>query len=284
LDIVNNGVNPRQKLMRWRTFSYVFLFWVGYALLVGVEARGALTGMLPQHWQQILSRCQLLVFGTLTALGALALTALLVRCEKIGLADVGAAIHCRSPLKFALGFLIGLTLFAMNFIIIYTVTGTRWVWAPEASIGGVILVLFGFVAGSCAEELGFRGYPLRRLEKVFGLWIAQAIVAMTFIFYHVALGWPWANAILGTGAGSLLFGMAAIASRGLAIPIGLHAAWNFADWTIGGKESAGLWKSVTEHGRPSFLPSEISFLAVTGLGIVVFSLWHQRNIKRELIV
>src|SRR6185437_9451177 len=163
-----NGANPKQKPMRWRTFSYVFLFWVGYALLVGVEASGALTGMLPQHWQRILSCCQLLVFGTLTALGALALTGLLVRCEKIGLADVGAAIHRRSPFKFALGFLIGLTLFAMNFAIIYAVTGTRWVWAPEAGIGGTIIVLFGFVAGSCAEELGFRGYPLRRLEQLFG--------------------------------------------------------------------------------------------------------------------
>jgi membrane protease YdiL (CAAX protease family) len=113
------------------------------------------------------------------------------------LADVGADLHRRSPLKFTLGFLFGLTLVVMNFTIIYAVTGTRWVWAPEASFGGTIIVLIGFVAGSCGEELGFRGYPLRRLEQVFGLWMAQAIVAMAFIFYHVALGWPWTNAILG---------------------------------------------------------------------------------------
>lgn len=271
------------KTKRFGILFYVLLFWVGYALLVGVEASGALTGMLPQHWQQILFPCQLIVFGTLTSLGALALTRLSVRCEKIGLADVGADLHRRSPLKFTLGFLIGLTLVAMNFTIIYAVTGTRWVWAPEASFWGMIIVLFGFVAGSCGEELGFRGYPLRRLEQVFGLWMAQAIVAVAFIFYHVALGWPWTNTILGTAAGSLLFGMAAIASRGLAVPIGLHAAWNFGDWTIGGKGSVGLWKSVTEHGRSPFVPSEISFLAVTGLGILVFSLWHRRNLQREWI-
>jgi len=239
--------------------------------------------MLPQHWQQVLSRCQLLVFGTLTAFGALVLTGLLVRREKIGLADVGAALHRRSPLKFALGCLIGLALVALNFTITYAVLGKRWVWAPEGSIGGTIAVLLGFVAGSCAEELGFRGYPLRRLEQEFGLWMAQAIVAAVFIFYHVALGWPWANAILGTGAGSLLFGMAAIASRGLAVPIGLHAAWNFVDWSIGGKGSAGLWKSVAEHGHSSCVPSEITFLAVTGLGILFFSLWHRRNQQRGLV-
>jgi membrane protease YdiL (CAAX protease family) len=116
------------------------------------------------------------------------------------------------------------------------------------------------------------------------LWMAQMIVAMAFIFYHVALGWPWANAILGTGAGSLLFGMAAIASRGLAVPIGLHAAWNFVDWAMGGKGSDGLWKPVAKHGSFSFVLGEISLLAVTGLGMLLFSLWHQRNLQRELIV
>lgn len=240
--------------------------------------------MLPQHWQQVMSRCQLLVFGTLTAFGALAITGLLVRCEKIGLADVGAAICRRSPLKFALGFLIGLILIAMNVAISYAVIGTRWVWAPEAtSIGGATVVLLGFVAGSCAEELGFRGYPLQRLKPVLGLWMAQIFVAVAFIVYHVALGWPWANAILGTGAGSLLFGMATIASRGLAVPIGLHAAWNFVDWAMGGKGSAGLWKPVTEHGSSPSAPTEISFLAVTGLGILFFLLWHRRNQQRGVV-
>lgn len=74
--------------------------------------------------------------------------------------------------------------------------------------------------------------------KVFGLRIVVdgvAVVGGAFIFYHVALCWPLANAILATGAGSLFFGMAAIASRTLG-PIGLHAAWNFVDWTIGGKD------------------------------------------------
>lgn len=192
--------------------------------------------MLPKRWQQILLPWQLVVFGTVTSLGAFALTVLLVRREKIGLKNVGAALCPRSPLKFAVGLLIGLTLVGMNVATISLVTGVRWVWAPETGFGGTIMILVGFVAGACAEELGFRGYPLRRLELAFGLWIAQAIVAAAFILYHVSVGWPWVNALLGTGVGSLLFGMAAIASRGLALPIGLHTAWNFADWTTGGKD------------------------------------------------
>ena len=276
------GAIPDRFSSHWRMVNHVLLFWAGYALLVGVEASGALTGMLPQYWQQILFPSQLMVFGLLTSLGALALTNQFVRWERISLADVGAALRRHSLFKFMCGFLIGLILVAMNFTIIYAINGARWAWAPAATFPGVMMVLFGFVAGSCGEELGFRGYPLRRLELIYGLWVAQAIVAVAFIFYHVALGWPWASAILGTGAGSLLFGMATVASRGLAVPIGLHAAWNFGDWMMGGKGSAGLWQPVTNHNHSSFLVGEISLLAVTGLGILGFSRWHRRNLRRTV--
>ena len=61
-------------------------------------------------------------------------------------------------------------------------------------------------------------------------------------------GATWGNAILGAFTGSLLFGMAALAMRGLAVPIGLHTAWNFGQWTLGEKETSGLWRPVVEQG------------------------------------
>lgn len=44
------------------------------------------------------------------------------------------------------------------------------------------------------------------------------------------------------------FGAAAMRTHGLAVPIGLHAAWNFGDAMLGGKGTAGLWKPVVEAG------------------------------------
>jgi hypothetical protein len=53
----------------------------------------------------------------------------------------------------------------------------------------------------------------------------------------------------GAGMGALLFGMAAIATRGLAVPIGVHAAWNFGDqMRSGGGKTTGFWKAVVEDG------------------------------------
>lgn len=276
---MNKSLNPGEPSSRWRTFGYVLLFWSGYALLL--LGSGMLWGMMPRHWQQILlPPWQLMVFGPVISLGAMILTVLLVRRDKIGLVDVGVALRQRSPVRFMVGFLLGLVLVALNFGIVSLTTGMRLMWAPEASFAAVMITLVSFCAGACGEELGFRGYPLRRLERACGLWSAQAMVAVAFAIYHLWVGVPWMNALVATGVGSLLFGMAAIASRGLALPIGLHAAWGFGGWTMGGK---GFWKAVSQEGRSSDGGISISYLAVAGLGFLAFWLWHQRNLKRKLI-
>lgn len=57
------------------------------------------------------------------------------------------------------------------------------------------------------------------------------------------------NALFGAFVGSILFGMAALTTRGLAVPIGVHAAWNFGEWIVGEKEIPGLWKPVIPGGH-----------------------------------
>jgi len=42
--------------------------------------------------------------------------------------------------------------------------------------------------------------------------------------------------------------MAALATKGLALPIGLHAAWNIGDWARGGKGTGG-------YGTRSSIPA-----------------------------
>jgi uncharacterized protein len=278
-NIMKESTNLGETSGRWQIFGYVILFWAGYALLL--VGSGLLSGMVPQAWQQILlPHWQLLVFGPVISLGAIILTVLLVRRENISLEEVGGALRHRSPVMFIVGFLFGLILVALNFGIVSLTTGMRLTWAPEANFAATMITLASFCAGACGEELGFRGYPLRRLKRAFGLWSAQTIVAVVFALYHVWVGWPWISAFVGTGVGSLLFGMAAIASRGLALPIGLHAAWGFGGWTIGGK---GFWKVVSQDERSSDGGFSVSYLAVAGLGILAFWLWHQRNLKRELV-
>jgi uncharacterized protein len=246
----------------------VALFIISCAVIVAVAAPFATK--LPGQWPEV-------VIGTIAALGALALTAVFVRWEKLRMDDVGAAPDARTPERLAIGFVGGLFLVAVWALISVAAGQRRWVRTPgvELSSGGIALM--GYLALSCREELAFHGYPLRRLQSRFGIWPAQLMVAAAFAIEHRVGGWFWADALLGAGVGSLLFGMAAIASRGLAVPISLHAAWNFGQWVLGMKGTPGLWKSEGSGG------GTVIYIAVFGTATIAIALWHRRFARSAIV-
>ena len=214
-----------------------------------------------------------LLIGLITSVGTLLLTALFVRWEGLRFRDVGAAISTKSPLRFVFGFLIGLLLVALHVSIVTFAGNIRWVRSQGIGFQSVATSLVIYFLLSCREELAFHGYPLRRLNSTFGLLIAQLIVAVVFALEHVAGGSTWMQAFLGAGVGSLLFGMAAIATGGLALPIGLHAAWNFGDWMRGGKPSSGLWHPVG-HANVAGM---IGYVAVMASATLTFWWFYRRS-------
>lgn len=208
-----------------------------------------------------------LFIGAVTSLATLALTAMFARWEGLRLRDVGAAIGKKSPLRFAIGFAVGLLLVTLHMSIEGLAGNVRWVRSEGVGFLDIATSLITYLLLSCREELAFHGYPLRRLTPLFGLWISQFIVALVFGLEHVAGGSTWVQALLGASVGSLLFGMASIATRGLAVPIGLHAAWNFGDWMHGGKDSSGLWRPVGVEG----LRERADLAAMIGYVVVIVS-------------
>jgi len=185
-----------------------------------------------------------LLLGAITSFGTLLLTIAFVRLEGLRLENVGAMVNRRTPMRFVIGFLLGILLVAFHVLIEGTVGHIRWARSEGQGSGTIAVMLVAFVLLASREELAFHGYPLRRLYSLIGLWGSQLIVAIVFAAEHVAGGSTWMQAIFGAGVGSLLFGMAAITTRGLAVPIGLHAAWNFGDWMQGGKGAGGLWHPI----------------------------------------
>jgi membrane protease YdiL (CAAX protease family) len=154
-------------------------------------------------------------------------------------------------------------------------------WIPNVNGNGpsACWEFLGFATLSCREELAFHGYPLRRLERTFGIWAAQLLIALAFVAEHRLGGMSWARAFLGPGVGSLLFGMAAIASDGLAVPIGLHAAWNIGHWTLGFKGDEGLWEVITASGKEerSELAAMTAYVVLMALAMFAFWLWNRRR-------
>ena len=102
--------------------------------------------------------------------------------------------------------------------------------------------------------------------------VSQIIIAIIFALEHLAGGYTWVQAFWGAGVGALLFGLATLKTGGIALPVGLHAAWNFGQWCLGFKNEPGIWQAIVEpnyetrHEQLVFL----FYLLVMGIGIGSF--------------
>lgn len=241
--------------------------------MVILRAGGIAQGMVPPPLRS-------LVWGTVSAAGVLGLTLVFLRREGRGADSVGVRPGRGGAGRMAAGAVIGAGLYAAQLGLSAALAGPIRL-EPAGGAGGnaAVLAAATYLALACMEELGFRGYPLRSLHARFGLWPAQAAVALAFGLSHLAFGWPLTAILTGVVPGALLFGMAAVASRGLALPIGLHAAWNLADWAVGRKDTAGLWTLVVDEGLRGRMQAvgAFSYLAVLGLATAGFWAWHRRG-------
>ena len=113
--------------------------------------------------------------------------------------------------------------------------------------------LFLFAGVALAEELLFRGFVFQRLISGLGPGSAQVLIAVFFLLTHLnnpgMSGGIKVMASINIFLASILFGLAFLRTRSLAMPLGLH--W-MANWVQGGvlgfgvsgTEATGLWKPV----------------------------------------
>lgn len=219
-----------------------------------------------------------LIVGTLTVPPTFALTVLFIRWDGKRLGDYCFRLTGGSWLRFAAGLLLGFVLIAAQTALMLILMGGGVHWTAASHTPAMGVAVLGYLLLASREELAFRGYPLRKLSSEFGPWPAQIVVAVMFVIEHRLGGSTWTNAVIGSGLGALVFGMAALATRGLAFPIGLHAAWNIGDWARGTKGGGGLWQLVP--GPDSAIHAErialASYVAVMSLVLAALWAWHRR--------
>jgi hypothetical protein len=268
---MSTGSGVRNK---WTTLGRVLLFLLICAFLLALA--GPFCSKLPGRLSQI-------ALGSTTTAATLVVTWLFLRWEKLRWSDIGAAPNLQSMSRAVAGFALGLLLVGAQTCFVRLAGHVHWVRTPSVGWLPTAMAFAAYVTLAAREELAFRGYPLRRLDSCFGAWTAQFVVAFVFAMEHVAGGATWTNAILGAFVGSLLFGMAALVTRGLALPIGLHAAWNFGQWALGEKESAGIWRPIVEQGYTRHVDhiGMLSYLLVFSSSIVALWLFGKSFTPRE---
>lgn len=191
--------------------------------------------------------------------------------------NTGTAFSQGSLARMLLGLAFGIPLCSVSLIgVKWFVPDVAFVFTP-LSITSVLASVLLFLLLAGYEEIGFRGYPLARLLPSFGIWPTLFLIAPMFVLYHVTMGWPLGQAAIGTGVGSLLFGMAAIAAKqGLAFPIGVHAGWNFATWCL--NSGSGPWRMTF----PSKLAHRVQttgmilYILCMLFGTIMLWLWTKR--------
>ena len=258
---------------QWRKAWHALLFWLGtMALLVVVSIA---SHELPLPWQVVIN-------GAGGAVLAWGLSRLFLRWDRLAPTDARLVPYARSLARLLCGLVAGAAL-ACLFVGLLWLSGLvefRPATSPDVA-SSLALVAAGFLLLATREEIAFRGYLLHTLETGFGRWPALLAMAVLFAIEHALSGGSLANVVLGAVPGALVFGMAALASRSLAFPIGLHGAWNMVDWATGGKGGAGLWQRVVATGAEDHVQAAalLLYVVVMGLALIALSRFAARAAK-----
>lgn len=209
--------------------------------------------------------------GALMTVFLLVWTRICVKLER-GIVNPGTAFSRGSILRTLLGLAFAVPLCAISLVAIkWLVPGVEFRFVG-IGIRPIIVSVFLFLLLAAYEEIGFRGYPLSRLLPSFGIWPTLLMIAPIFALYHIAIGWTPTLAFIGTGVGSLLFGMAAIAAkRGLAFPVGVHAGWNFTTWGL--SSGSGPWRMTFPSNMSERVQTTGMIMYVVCMLFGTFLLW-----------
>ena len=205
----------------------------------------------------------------------LLLVVIFTRWEKLKLNDVGIIPSKKSAPLFTIGLLMAI----MQVMIVLSSGHLQLNLVPEVTITEIILTLLLFILAGTREELVFRSYFLRSLSYSLTPFLALVIMTAIFSIEHLVAGYTWQNGILGAGTGAILFGLAALKTKGLALPLGLHIAWNFGQWSLGFKGRPGIWEAIVEKGFDEHVQNigMGAYLFVMGLAIAGVCIFYRKE-------
>jgi membrane protease YdiL (CAAX protease family) len=220
------------------------------------------------------------------AMGALA-SFLCVRLEKRSFRDLGFHLGPRWMAEFLSGTLGGILLILLTALLVKGLDGFHWERSAGVGARQLLTAAAIFLGVGFNEEIIARGYPFQRLVEGAGPWVGQLVFAALFALGH--WGNPgmhgatkvWATTNIALAA--ILLGFCYLRTRSLALPIGVHLGWNWAQGSLlgfgvsGTTDIPGAWTPVF-HGRPEWLTGgafglEASLICTLVCGVAILGLW-----------
>jgi membrane protease YdiL (CAAX protease family) len=180
--------------------------------------------------------------GILVTIIALFITYLALKKDKKTFKEIGFQWERKTPLRFSVGFLIGMCITIFMLVIVVLFSSVQLTYNTNSNIVSVLFWLLAFFPLAYMEEIIFRGYAFIKIQKALGLWPAQILLALLFSWYHDFTGLTFFAQLMGPGVWALIYGIAAVWSKGLAFPTGLHMAINVVLAIVGQKDARhAIW-------------------------------------------
>ncbi len=215
--------------------------------------------------------------------------------EKRPVTSIGLSSK-KAPQQYLLGFIIGLALLGFSILFIF-VTGYLRInsglpgLSGVAALGGILLVLPGWIIQGGAEEILIRGWLMpvigARYKPIFGLFVS----ALIFTAYH-SLN-PNFNllAILNLFLFGILTGLYVLKEGSLWGVMGLHAAWNWAEGNLLGFPVSGVdFRSGSlvylKEAGPSYISGggfgpeggiAVTLALLVGIFVIGYTLFREAN-------
>ncbi len=224
-------------------------------------------------------------------MGTLLATWICCSIEGVPFTSVGFVLNRRWLRECALGTLGGLALILLMALALRLVGGVHWMHVAGASFKGLLLGLPLFLLVALHEEAMFRGYAFQRMVGDLGPVATQGFLAVLFAVAH------WGNpgmsgamrvwASLNIGLAAILLGLAYLKTRSLALPIGIHLGWNWAQGHLLGFGVSGInttgWWTPRLGAKPDWitggsfgLEGSVFCTLVCALAILGLLLWKPR--------
>lgn len=228
-------------------------------------------------------------YGIFGSLAAFIITWLFIKVEKKTFSNYQLVWKRKTVPNFLIGLIIGSLLLICIVLFLVSFSDLELKINPKQFNPLSLLWYLAIIPLALMEEVAFRSYPFLKLHNIFGLRITQIIVAVAFALYHYATGWSIENAFFGPGVWAFTFGLAAIYSKGIAVPTGIHVGLNFSQQIIGLKNGMGdsIWildfesKTTPEVVANAETIGNITQIIVFILAIIVTEYYILRKSKIE---
>ncbi|HVW97454.1 MAG TPA: type II CAAX endopeptidase family protein [Mucilaginibacter sp.] len=228
-----------------------------------------------------------LVFGIFGSAGGLFVVWLFSMLRAFSWAETGIRLNRRSPIEFLLGVVIGLFFFLAVLMAFIGLTPVSIRFSGHGLSVEILLQVLSLLPLALMEEIAFRSYPQQELDRQYGIWVSQIVMALVFGLYHILYGWDPLTAFSGPFVWAFLFGLAAIVSQGIALPMGVHFSLNAGQLIVGlnGVSPAALWVINNPHGMAQAVQrqSQLTGLCLHGAMLIILILltfyWSRRQKK-----